>query len=358
MTHPYKSTPTYRKWRTAISNIEREFVDPVVDFPFCIEKNDLVATAGSCFAQHIARNLVNNGFRYYIEEEVHPFANNVGGRNGYELFSARYGNIYTSRQLLQLILRARGVINPTEEVWRLPDGSYVDPYRPTVQPKGFISLYELESDRRQHLTAVLNMLKNMDYFVYTLGLTEFWSRKSDGIAFPVCPGVAGGAYNPDTHVYNNLGVNEVVSDITEAWSHIKQLNKRARMILTVSPVALAATAENKHVLLANTYSKSVLRVAADIIVSNHTEDIAYFPSFEIIQGPHSRGGYLNECLREVNPLGVQHVMNLFIKHATNNGKNTDINMSDDVGSNNNKLNVHDEILKVLQAECDEALLGL
>ena len=198
----------------------------------------------------------------------------------------------------------------------------------------------------------------MDYFVYTLGLTEFWSRKSDGIAYPICPGVAGGTYDPDMHVFNNLGVNEVVSDITEAWSHIKQLNKRARMILTVSPVALAATGENKHVLVANTYSKSVLRVASEIIVKNHTEDIAYFPSFEIIQGSHSRGCYLNECLREVNPRGVQHVMDLFIKHATSNSNDIGNNTPCSEVMNHEKFDISDQISKVLQAECDEAMLGL
>ena len=40
------------------------------------------------------------------------------------------------------------------------------------------------------------------------------------------------------------------------------MNPKARLVLTVSPVPLAATASGSHVLPATIYSKSVLRAAA------------------------------------------------------------------------------------------------
>ena len=45
-----------------------------------------------------------------------------------------------------------------------------------------------------------------------------------------------------------------------------------------------------------------------------TDDVAYFPSYEIITGNHARGSYFGADLREVTETGVQHVMRLFMKH--------------------------------------------
>lgn len=82
------------------------------------------------------------------------------------------------------------------------------------------------------------------------------------------------------------------------------------MILTVSPVPLVATMSGEHVLSATTYSKSVLRVAAQEAMDAY-ENCWYFPSYEIITGPQARGLYFRDDLREVSVHGVDHVMRVF-----------------------------------------------
>jgi hypothetical protein len=67
------------------------------------------------------------------------------------------------------------------------------------------------------------------------------------------------------------------------------------------------------VLTATTYSKSVLRVAVETVV-HQNEDVDYFPSYEIITGPQSRGRYFAEDLRSVLPDGVAQVMKIFGRH--------------------------------------------
>src|SRR5205823_5578884 len=79
-----------------------------------------------------------------------------------------------------------------------------------------------------------------------------------------------------------------------------------------------ATAEPRSVLVATTYSKSVLRVAAEEI-ANHDPGIAYFPSYEIITGQHTRGRYFASDLRSVTEEGVARVMALFLQHYTEIG---------------------------------------
>lgn len=85
------------------------------------------------------------------------------------------------------------------------------------------------------------------------------------------------------------------------------------MLFTVSPVSLVATFSDRHVLSATTYSKSVLRVAAETIVREH-QGVDYFPSYEIITGPQSRGRYFDQDLRSVLPEGVAQVMKVFDRH--------------------------------------------
>jgi hypothetical protein len=95
---------------------------------------------------------------------------------------------------------------------------------------------------------------------------------------------------------------------------LRAVNARAKVILTVSPVPLVATAEDSHVLVATTYSKSVLRVAAEAIVRRRSS-VAYFPSFEIVTGPQAQGRYFDADLRSVTEAGVDRVMDLFSLHV-------------------------------------------
>src|SRR5262249_32331590 len=137
-----------------------------------LTREDVVATAGSCFAQHISRRLRGGGFNFLdvepppdlLRPEHHP-------KYGYGLYSARYGNIYTSSQFKQLVLRATGEFEPSESVWRT-DGRFYDPFRPTIEPAGFESEIEALDSQRSHLFAVRRLFKRADVFVFTLGLTE------------------------------------------------------------------------------------------------------------------------------------------------------------------------------------------
>jgi hypothetical protein len=95
---------------------------------------------------------------------------------------------------------------------------------------------------------------------------------------------------------------------------LREVNPRARIILTVSPVPLAATAcAGQHVLAATTYSKSVLRAACGEIQEQRPL-VAYMPSYEIITGSYARGRYFADDLRSVTEAGVSHVMRVFLQH--------------------------------------------
>lgn len=311
---PYRDLPASAYWRRSVAALPADQVDPVDETPrFGLTPTDKVMTAGSCFAQHIARYMRQSGFDAMITETAHPMISpeNAATYN-YGTFTARYGNIYVARQLLQLFKRAYGQFTPQEDVWDGKAGSLIDPFRPQIQPDGFASRREYDLDRAQHFAAVRKGFETLDVFVFTLGLTEGWVSKEDGAVFPLCPGTAGGAFDPDRHMFHNFTVSEIVADLTEFITLLRGVNPKARVILTVSPVPLIASASGKHVLSATTYSKSVLRVACSMLEET-LPDLMYFPSYEVILGPHARGAYLAEDLRSVREAGVAHVMRLFFR---------------------------------------------
>ena len=56
---PYKQLPDTSYWRRSVEQVGMSELDPVIKAPFKITKKMKIATAGSCFAQHIARYLRN-----------------------------------------------------------------------------------------------------------------------------------------------------------------------------------------------------------------------------------------------------------------------------------------------------------
>ena len=312
--HPYRELPTSAFWRKAVSGVAVRDVDPIGNVGFTISPTDRVATAGSCFAQHIARHLREAGFHFLVTETAHPIVPAEQAEAfGYGVFTARYGNIYTARQLLQLFQRAYGLFVPEEDVWQEADGCWTDPFRPQIQPGRFLTRAELEADRTHHFGCIRRAFNDLDVFVFTLGLTESWSSRQDDAVYPLCPGVGGGKFDPARHVFRNASVADVVADLISFIDLLRGVNPAARIMLTVSPVPLVATASGQHVLTATAYSKSVLRVAADE-VSRQRPNVVYFPSFEIITGNFNRGIYFADDCRSVTEEGVEHVMRTFLRN--------------------------------------------
>lgn len=314
--HPYAELPDRQYWRRAVAGLPAPEVDPVTAPDFKIDRGTAIATAGSCFAQHIARHLRRQGFRY-LDCEPAPagLSPAEAARANYGVYSARFGNLYTARQLLQLFDRAYGRQTPLDSSWERPDGRHVDPFRPEVEPAGYASAEEVAAARAVHLAAVRTMFETVELFVFTLGLTECWSRRDDGAVFPIAPGVTAGQMDPTRYAFLNFDVATVKADLEAFVQRLHEINPRARLLFTVSPVPLAATFEAEHVLTATTYSKAVLRAAAGEIARSHAH-CGYFPSYEIITGSFNRGLYYQSDLRGVTESGVDHVMRLFFRHYT------------------------------------------
>lgn len=170
MEHPYKSQPPRAFWDRSVATAFDATALVSAREPL-IRPGEKLASAGSCFAANMVPYLEAHGVPYVRTEATNPALEGVDVEAyGYAKFSAAYGNIYTPRQLLQLISRAKGEFLPIEDRWRTERG-IVDPFRPGLK---FIARTdkEFEALRAQHFRRTLEAFSEADVFVFTLGLTE------------------------------------------------------------------------------------------------------------------------------------------------------------------------------------------
>lgn len=312
MKSPYEELSPKHFWRSAVSESDPLTASDLYEKKFAIGADDAIATAGSCFAQNVTDHLRRNAFKVMDAEPAPPALSPESARRfGYGIYPTRTGNIYTARQLLQLARDARAGFVDEADVWTR-DGRYYDALRPNIEPEGFESLEEVLALRRDHLARVWRMFEEMDVFIFTFGLTEAWVHARSGRVYPTAPGTIAGEYDAELHVFRNFGFNDVHDDFAAFHDLVREVNRDVKIILTVSPVPLTATATDAHVLAATTYSKSVLRAAAGALTRDHA-NIDYFPSYEMIASPWSKGAFYDANLRTVSAAGVAAVMRVFFE---------------------------------------------
>jgi hypothetical protein len=109
-----------------------------------------------------------------------------------------------------------------------------------------------------------------------------------------------------------------VTDFTQNLTNLERVHAlltrfghpELQIVVTVSPVPMMATFSNQDVVVANTYSKSLLRTVAQHWAAAH-ENVHYFPSYEIVLNSE-RAHAWGEDLRHVEPRVTNHIMELFL----------------------------------------------
>ncbi|WP_114110596.1 GSCFA domain-containing protein [Thalassospira xiamenensis] len=348
--NPYKDLKQERFWRYGVALSDPRNVANIHAPKWGIAPDDTVVTMGSCFAQHIATWLRERDLNV-------PFFDtddNIKSRN----FSANYGNIYTVRQALQLTSEIAGLRGCSDTAWQAQHG-FVDPLRPNVFASPVASRDAIGELRKTHLRAVEKAFTDLDILVFTLGLTEAWQVNACGTVLPVAPGVAGGDYDPQKYSFVNFAYPEIRADLEQFCTAIREMRggRDFRLILTVSPVPLTATYEERHILQSTTYSKAVLRaVAGDFASENGFAD--YFPSFEIINNPAARSSFFEDNFRSVKSDAVETVMNHFMASYFPDGiaRNQDSTAAKEELPPANNKRASTKVPKSMDADCEEEML--
>ncbi len=331
MSNPYKDLGDSKYWKTCVATKDIDSLPIEIGKTFPIGPDDRIVTAGSCFAQNVGKYLVKN----------YPDRLLTHGEVAAEmpLFSAAYGNIYTSRQMLELL---REVFDGDGEtlIAKREDGKFVDVLRPHMFEDGFDTEDEVRAAREAHKAAIKSVFEDGTVFVFTLGLTEVWLDDKTGRALPVCPNIYTGE---DVYPcsFASLTMGEVVKDMEQVIAMVKKINPDIRVLLTVSPVPLTATFAATDVLQSTVKSKSILRAAVDELERGN-EDVYYFPSFDMLFNPFVATDAFMENKRHVKPEMIENVMRYFddafisgesgelALKASNQNDDDDEELSDDI----------------------------
>jgi len=309
--NPYTDLPDRAFWRRAVADVSAWEMDPLWTPRLAFAGSDRFVTYGSCFAQHIGQALKRHGYDWLNAEPSPPELPEILAKEfNYGVFSARTQNIYTTSLFDQWLGWALDRGQVPEEVWE-ENGRYFDPFRPTVEPRGFVSLDELVQARHATLRAIRRSVVKADVLVFTLGLTEGWVNRRSGYVYASCPGTAYGEFDPELHSFVNFNYSQVRESLESALARIRRVNTRMRVLLTVSPVPLTATADNQHVVTATTYSKSVLRAVAGDVVQSH-DFVDYFPSYEYFTSMPFRASLFDSNLRTASRFGVDYALSKFL----------------------------------------------
>ncbi len=308
---PYETQPEKSFWRTGMTQIDlgNELFQSLSELQFT-DENIKIASVGSCFAQHVGRWLISNGFKFSQSD-----------LDTQRESSFAFGNIYTPKCLLQWLNydqddQLRFTVYFNKDTQR-----YHDLLRPTVHENGFLSEEALIAARHDAKGELYHTIKNCDVLIFTLGLTEAW-KDIDDVFYPSCPGVISGEFDKSIYKFHEFHYEELVSDIVKIKNILADINPKLNIVLTVSPVPLTATATQKHILIANQYSKSTLRSVAGFLSTNDTS-FNYFPSYEIITTQNKNDFRFESNQRTVSKAGVDYVMKHFHRSFNRMGNEID-----------------------------------
>ena len=303
--HQKGALPNQADGTLAFQRLRQQLFTPAITPGLKVKREDKFFAIGSCFARGVEAALASKKMEVLSRAtEFDSFATwnnetNLGFTNKYNTFS--------------MFNELRWALDPAAEFPReslvgIGDGIFYDPHtNPTLQ------LVDLEETlrRRSIIKLVTRRIVQCRVVIITLGLVEVWRDKIANIFLNTTPIPEALRSHPDRYEIHITNFTQNLANLEHIHSLLGQFgHPDVQMVVTVSPVPLMATFSTEDVVLANTYSKSLLRTVAQEWAAAH-KNVHYFPSYEIVQNS-DRAITWEEDLRHVQGKVVQHIMNLFL----------------------------------------------
>jgi hypothetical protein len=256
--------------RSSVNRVE-PICKPAFDVPFQLEPGDSIFTIGSCFARNVEQALAERGFHIPMQE--------VFRRPEFAKMDRGVINNYATPCIYNEIAWAFGEKRFDGEnlIAEIVPGKFADlNLAPTLRPE----TREIVDSRRRAIAEAYRSSAGCRVIIITLGLSEVWFDTVSGTYINVSPRPGMVRAEPDRFRLHVLNFDETYDFLARAVSLLSRHGRSdQQIIITVSPVPLGATHRNQDVIVANMYSKSVLRAAAEALVAGNPR-MTYFPSYE------------------------------------------------------------------------------
>ncbi|MGZ8369841.1 MAG: GSCFA domain-containing protein, partial [Caulobacteraceae bacterium] len=272
--------------RSSVNRVE-PIAAPSFDVPFRLEPGEAVFTIGSCFARNVERELRARGFPtpasdIFLDPEfarLEPgIINNYGAPSIYNELAWAFGE-----EIFDLKLNIQEV----------SPGNFADlHFTPSLRPEP----WEVVLHRREAISRSYREAARCRVVIITLGLSELWFDTRSGFYLNVSPRPSMIKAEPGRFRLHVLSYGETHGYLDKALNVLrKHGHPDLQVLLTVSPVPLVATHRAMDVMVANSYSKSVLRTAAEEAVTRYPW-VTYYPSYESIVLSDRRRAFIDDMV--------------------------------------------------------------
>lgn len=296
------------KGEFAFQRLRQPFFTPRICPTFTIQASDQLFAIGSCFARGVERALIARKMsvlsaapEFDSFQAVSSAVTGLGFTNKYNTFS--------------ILNELRWALDPAAtfpaaSIVDLGEGLYFDPHtNPTLPMADRDETFR----RRSILTQVNARTASCRVLFVTLGLVEVWRDIQEDIIINTTPPAEALARYPGRYEFRVSNFGENMANLEQLHALLKSFgHPDVQIIVTVSPVPLMATFTQQDVVVANAFSKSLLRTAAQEWAFAHS-NVNYFPSYEMVQNSARDSAWL-EDLRHVQGRLVNHIMDTFLKH--------------------------------------------
>ena len=274
---------------------------------FTIAPSDGLFTIGSCFARNVERALGEAGFQIPARAfRVPPEElDEIGGDDPSQIL-----NKYTPFSMEQEVAFALAPNPPftmDDCLVEVDDGLVYD----LQLAFGKAVSRARAEERREEVRSLFQHIRVARVVFVTLGLSETWFDRETGLHLnrPVPLNVA--RRYPGRFTFRVADIDEVRASTLRLVDILKSaMPSDGRIVMTVSPVPLKATFSGQDVLVANTYSKAALRVAAEEARASRN-GVHYYPSFETVALSNARDALYGD-LRHVRDELVRYITGRFV----------------------------------------------
>lgn len=270
----------FATWPVARRRLRSRQVFPETAPSFSLSRSDTVFTMGSCFARNIEEELARIGCKVPTREFSVPQSERGGPRQNHLL------TLFTPPTFSREIRWAESIYQRDGKVAEADCADYAFELAPDqiidLGLSGTIPVsYRRFVERRRELYDLYSAAFTAQCFVMTPGLVEAWFDKKTGKYINPTPMRKGVPLDIDRFCLDILDYETCLAELLAVIDIIRKYNPRISALITVSPVPLYLTFSGEDILVANTYSKSVLRAACECVVKSR-ERVDYFPSYEAV----------------------------------------------------------------------------
>lgn len=257
-----------------------EFIRVGVTPKFQIRRDARAFAIGSCFARNIERRLASQGIDVATLGISLPRDDYAG-----KVAPNAVLNKYNTHSIESEVLSAFGDVDfPNMGLIEI-DGEWWDPLAHATRSGDF----EQVAGIRRRVQALTRQIADCDLVIITLGLNEVWFDSETGVYLNGMPPREAIRRSRDRF---SIILSDVEDNVASLTRTIECMRANARpdlkVVITVSPVPMGKTLTGMDIILANTFSKSMLRVCAQAIAEKY-DFVDYFPSYEIaINSPPER----------------------------------------------------------------------